>query len=152
MKKLITTFVVAGAVLGLSAVSFSQQAGAQGQDTKQKGQKQRQGGRMGRMGKMQGELLAKLNLNEDQKKKVEAQNKKTAEQVKKLMAENKDGDRSKMMEKFKSIRDENDKALKGILTADQWKKFEASREEMRKNARKDRQGGQKGAGAKGGGR
>jgi hypothetical protein len=149
MKKLITTFIVAGAVLGLSAVSFSQQAGANGQGTNRKGQKQRQGGRMGRMGKMQQELLAKLNLSDDQKQKVEAQNKKVAEQLKALVAENKDGDRSKLMEKFKSLREENDKALQGILTADQWKKFEVSRKELRKKMRKEQ--GQKGGGAKGGG-
>jgi hypothetical protein len=160
MKKLITTFIVAGAVLGLSAVTFGQAAGAKQGGAKQGGAKQgakqggaRQGGvraggqganRMGRMAKMQEELLAKLKLNADQKKKVEAHDKKMAAKMKAMfdeMQKKPNSDRSAMRAKFTALREEGDKGMKAILTADQWTKFEVARKEAREKMRKEFGGG-----------
>jgi Spy/CpxP family protein refolding chaperone len=157
MKKLISTLVVAGAVLGLAAVSFGQAAGPkQGSAGKQGAGKQggaRQGGnRMARMAKMQEEIFAKLNLTAAQKEKIKAHNKKMAEKSKAMFEEaqkNPGADRQAMMGKFRAMREESDKALKSILTADQYKKFETLRKEARDKARQQFGGRPGGAGGPG---
>ncbi|MEZ0327814.1 MAG: hypothetical protein ACAH95_18110 [Fimbriimonas sp.] len=156
MKKLISTLIIAGAAFGLVSASFAQTAGPKQGGPGQRGPGGPGGGRMARMGKMQEEVLAKLNLTADQKKKIEAHNKKMGEKMKTMFEsaqKNPGADRTEMRKKFMAMREEGDKGMKAILTAEQWKKFETLRKEAREKARKQFGGpGGPGAGGQRGGK
>ncbi len=155
MKKLISTLVIAGAAFGLVTASYAQAAGPK-QAAGAKGGVQRGpgggGNRMVRMGKMQDELFAKLNLTAAQKEKVKAHSKKMADKMKSAFEaaqKNPSADRAEMRKNFMAMREEGDKGLKDILTAQQWTKFETLRKEARAKARQN-MGGPGGPGKAGG--
>lgn len=87
------------------------------------------------------ELKEKLGLNKEQEKKVYDLN---IESGKKMTAMREDmqggGDREAMREKMTKMRDEQNKAMKKILTEDQYKKYEKYLEE-RQSQRGQRGGG-----------
>lgn len=113
------------------------------------------GGRMGGMRKMNEEIMAKLGLNADQKKKIaalEASNKKAMEARRaKMKASGAKPDRTAMMAEMKKMRDANKAALAKILTPAQMKKYEALVKEARAKMMKER-GANGGAGAAAGAR
>jgi hypothetical protein len=86
------------------------------------------------------ELKEKLGLNKDQEKKVYDLN---IESGKKMAAMREDmqggGDRDAMREKMTKMRDDQNKEMKKILTADQYKKYEKYLEEQR--AQRGQRGG-----------
>lgn len=158
MKKFLTLVTAVGLAVSLSAISLAQGAGpkngGQGSTTQkgQKGQEGRRGGMMMR-GKMMQEILAKLNLTADQKKKIEALQASTREKIKALRDKNKGGDMRSMRDQFRPIMEAHQKGMKDILTDAQEKKLE----ELMKEARAKRGGpggppkGGKGGSATGGG-
>jgi len=111
------------------------------------------------MVKRQTEQMVKdLGLNDTQKTKVEAINKKYSTKMGEIF-QSAGGDREKAREKMKAMRTEKNVELKGVLTAEQYTKFEELEkkrmEERRQNgqakpdgpgAPPERRGQQRGAG------
>jgi periplasmic protein CpxP/Spy len=146
MKKLIATIAIAGLSLGLATSVFAQAAGPKNQGTLGAGQKQKGAGQNAR--KAQKEMLAKLNLTDEQKTKLKAHQEKMQAKMKDLRAEmEKDPTKKEgLREKMQAFRKEQQEGLKAILTAEQQKKFETFMKEMHAK----RQGQRKGGGKKGG--
>jgi periplasmic protein CpxP/Spy len=96
--------------------------------------------------KQQMETMKKeLNLTADQVTKVEALNAETGKKMQELF-QNNSGDREQQREKMRAVREENDKKLKAILNADQYKKWEAIQEKQRQERQANRPQGQGGPG------
>lgn len=136
MKKLAVTFAALAATFAIATGAFAQAAGPRGGVPGQMGGG-RMGGRMnaGRIAelqKMQAELMAKLNLTPDQKKKVDALTAKRNAKMKSLLtdAQKPGADRQKLMDTARGIRDDYNKELNKILTKDQQKKLVTARKEM----------------------
>lgn len=95
------------------------------------------------MAKRQTEAVKKAcDLDADQETKVQALNLKSANKMNE-MRKSGGGDRDAMREKMKTIRDDQNKEMKKVLSDDQWKKYEKYMEEQRK------QRGQRGGGGRG---
>lgn len=149
MMKKVLTIVAAGVLtLGLVGAAAAQNAGAKGG----KATGGAQGGRVRGGMRMGQDIMAKLNLTPDQKKKVDALQKKTGDEMKKVMGDGK-GDRRQMRDKVRPIMESYRKSLMDILTPEQEAKFKKLMEEARAKFRQGgagRPGGAQG-GAKAGG-
>ena len=139
MKKLTLSILVVGAAIGLATESLAQQPGPKGgQGGGQFGRPgqggQRRVGGMRRLQEVNKKIFAQLGLNADQKKKIEALDKKSAAKMQDLMKDFKPGgDMSGMRDKFRAVREDYNKGLKSILTPAQLKKYEELRKaEMQK--------------------
>lgn len=164
MKKIMNIFVVAALAAGITTSALAQDAGPKGGKGGQPGQpgaerSERRGPNMQRMMQMRKQMMDKLNLTADQKKKVAALDAKMKQQMEAAMKSS-GGDRQKMMQGMRGMRQSYQKDLNAILTADQRKKFEQLMKERRDQMMKERGGvpggkpgkpGKPGAGAKGGG-
>ncbi len=72
-----------------------------------------------------------VDLNEDQEKQVYDLSLETGKKMSALRDEMQGGGFEGMREKMTELRTEQDKKMKAILTADQWKKYEKYQEERR---------------------
>jgi Spy/CpxP family protein refolding chaperone len=156
MKNLMMLVAVAALAIGAATDSFAQNRQGQGQGQRQQGQGQgqRQGqppgqNREGAMFRMQEQILAKLNLTADQKKRVTALNKKTEESMKKLREA--PGEMRSKMPKFREIHEGHEKALLQILTAQQRTRYQELLKQERERRMKERQQRQGQGGGQGGG-
>lgn len=156
MKKIALTLIVMGAAIGLASESFAQAAGPRGGQGGPgqggpggPGGGQRRGGGMRRMQEVQAKILTQLKVTPAQKTKIDALNKKTQAKMQDLRKDFKPGgDMSGIREKFRGLQEEHKKGLKGILTAEQFKKFETMQKaEMAKLRQQRGQGGPGGPGA-----
>jgi len=153
MKKILTILVSTMALAALATSAFAQGAGPKGGFGGRGGQGGPGGMPGGRMAKMQGEILAKLNLSADQKKKIDALNAKRQEEMKKMFGGGPpaEGDRDKMREKMRESQKAYRKELDKILKPDQAKKYDALLKEARDKMRAQMGGpGGPGAGGPGG--
>ncbi|HMS54134.1 MAG TPA: hypothetical protein PKA27_01915 [Fimbriimonadaceae bacterium] len=146
MNKFLKVASLSLCALAMASMSFAQAAGPKGGAGKpgagvQKGAPGggpgagRQGGMRRGMG-MNEEMMAKLGLSADQKKKIEALNKKTQDQMKAVFEGSK-GDREKAREKMRPIMENQRNEMKKILTPAQQAKLEQLRKEMIEKFRKD---------------
>ena len=170
MKRLAMMVVASVAVMGLATSALAQAAGPKGGGGLQQGGKgqagQRQGGGMRMMGggRMEEQILPKLKLSGDQKKKWDAVNKEMQTEMEKIRASMQkaggaqgqgqgqrqrmsEEDRTKMMAKFKAF---NDKKM-AILTKTQKDLYEKEMKAARDKFMKERggQGGRPGGAAGG---
>ena len=89
------------------------------------------------------ELTEVLDLNKEQQKKVLLINTESGEKMAKMREKMSDGgDRTAMREEMTKIRDIQNKALKDVLTEEQYKKYEKYLEERRGNRGRAGGGGQ----------
>ncbi|MBS1705066.1 MAG: hypothetical protein JST40_04270 [Armatimonadetes bacterium] len=134
--KLVSVAALAAMVIGSS---FAQtppgpRGGGKGPaNGQQGGQRMRGGGMM----KMQQEIFAKLNLTADQKKKIEALNKKTGDAMRAL-ENKKPEERRTAMQK---IREDHQNALMKILTPKQQQEYKKLMKEQMEKFRKEHPGG-----------
>jgi len=84
------------------------------------------------------ELKEALSLNKDQEKKVYDLNLEASKEMQKMRENNQGGGFEGMREKMGKIREEQDKKMKEILTADQWSKYEKYQAERRERMRQRR--------------
>lgn len=131
MNKLVTMVTVAALAVGMSVSVMAQQPGPKGGDAKRG--PGGIGGRFGRMAEMEKDILAKLNLNADQKKKIEALNKKTKTKMEALMKE--PGEMKDKREKFREINQNRRDEMNKILTPAQQKKYKELWQEKVKEMR-----------------
>ncbi len=94
------------------------------------------------------QMVSNLSLNDDQKSKVEAINLKYAQQQQAAFQSSND-DRQARMDEMKKMQEAKDTELKGILTSDQYTKYQQNQQERKAKAgnRGGGQGGQKKGGA-----
>jgi hypothetical protein len=95
------------------------------------------------MAKMNAEILAKLNLTDDQKTKIKAHQDEMETKVKDLRKSAKSGtdeEKKAAREKVKALQKENQEFLKQTLTKDQMKEFAKLRREAMK-AQREKKGG-----------
>jgi len=133
MKKLLTLGAIAVIGMGLTVSSNAQAPGPGGPGGRlQAGQGGPGGGRMMmRLGETQKKILGQLDLSADQKKKIEALDKKTKTSMEKLMKE--PGDRQAKGPKMREIMQSHREDLNKILTPAQQKKYqELMKAEMQK--------------------
>lgn len=127
--------------------ALAQEAGPRGGAKAAQGQGGPGGGRMaGRreaMQKARNEVLDTLKLSKEQKKKIEALDKKTEDAMKAIMKDA-GSDREKARGKFRSVMESQREGMKKILTAAQYEKFEAAMKKKTEEMRK--RGGQRGPG------
>jgi Spy/CpxP family protein refolding chaperone len=128
MKKVITLVAIATMSLGLGAISMAQDAGPQG------GQLQGrmhagQGGPLKVMQKLEKDVLAGLNLSDDQKKAIDDLNKKTMDELKDLRDKAKaaQGDQKHNGVQVRKVMQDRMDGMKSILTPEQYKTY---REQM----------------------
>lgn len=121
MKKTLLTIAVGALALSLSAISLAQEAGPVGGAPKAT---KRASGPLARATKLNHEVLAQLNLTDDQKAKVKDLDTKANEDLKKAAADAKvSGDKLAAKEKAKTILKDYRKDLVAILTPDQQKQY-----------------------------
>lgn len=123
MKKLM---MICGLLFGMVVFAQAQQGGG------------RQGGGMGMNPEARVKQLdEKLKLADDQKTKLTAIFTEQADAQKKLREEAQaGGDRAAMREKMTKMREENDKKVNAVLTAEQQKTYKAWQEEQRAEMQK----------------
>lgn len=136
MKKTLSFLCTAAIALSLAATAGAQAAGPKEGQKPAFGSEKRQAA----MKKMRAELLAKLDLSDEQKQKVEALDKKFAEDLKAAMKASK-GDREAAKGKMGEMRKSHQEAMMKILTPEQQRKFMDFRKEAMKKARAERQSG-----------
>lgn len=89
-------------------------------------------------------ISEELKLNDEQKTKIKALFEAEAKQMQEMRGQNSTLTQEQRREKFQAMRTESDKKLKEILTADQFKKWEEMRQQMRqKGPGGDKKGGKK---------
>lgn len=134
MKKLVVTFAAVAATFAIATGAFAQAAGPQGGAPGQMrgGMGRMNAGRIAELQKMQAEMMTKLGLTPDQKKKVDALTATRNAKMKSLLvdAQKPGADRQKLMDTAKGIRQDYNKGLQKILTKDQQKKLVTARKEM----------------------
>ena len=126
MKRLITLLAIATMAFGFAAVSMAQDAGPQGGQLQGK---MRRPGQLKMMQKFEQDVLAGLNLNDDQKKQIADLNAKTMEQLKDLRDQSKaaQGDKKNNGVKVRALMQNRLDTMKTILTPEEWKTY---REQM----------------------
>lgn len=144
MKNILRIATVSLCAMALASLSFAQAAGPKGGDKSKQGAgagtKQRQAGPpQGRRGGMGAELMEKLGLSADQKKKIEALNQKTQAAIK-AAVEKAGGDRAKARDAMRPIMENQRKEMNAILTPAQQEKLKALRKEMIDKFRKENGG------------
>lgn len=144
MMRFTKSLLVVGAAMVLAVAAMGQGMGGPGGGPGRPGGPGRMGagGPGGRMGDMNQEILSKLNLNASQKAKIKALDEKTMKSFQAMRKDFKPGQRpdpkafEKMRTHMTKMRADYDASLKKILTAPQFKKYEALRkakmDEMRK--------------------
>ena len=149
MKKLLS-FLVAGAMLGLTVGAYAQGAGPQRPGRPQMGQGGMRGGMMNRMAKLNETIYAKLNLTAAQKTKVKALDAKSAKARQALMEKARNGgNREEIMPKFREMNQNHRKELLKILTPAQGKKYQDLWKAETDKFRRNRPGGPGGPGGPG---
>ena len=123
MKKLGFLFVVI--VLGTS-LSMAQPQGQRNMNPEDMAKRQTE------------QIKEAVGLNSDQEKIVYDLNLESSKKMQALFQENQGGDREAMREKMNVLREEQNEKMKGILTADQWSKYEKYLEERRSRGRGNR--------------
>lgn len=126
MKRIITLIAVATLAFGFAAVSMAQDAGPQGGQLQGK---MRRPGNLKVMQKFEQDVLAGLNLNDDQKKQIADLNEKTMQQLKDLRDQAKaaQGDQKHNGIKVRDVMQNRLDTMKTILTPEEWKTY---REQM----------------------
>jgi len=138
MRKIVLLTLIASA-LGLAGSAMAQAAGPAGGGPQDPviGK----GGKQGReaLAKMNEEILAKLNLTDDQKAKLKAHKEEMQKKVLELRKGAKGakgaGPSEEVKEKLKALRKENEQFLKQTLTKDQMKEYQKIRREKMKEMR-----------------
>ena len=147
MKKLLILSVCASA-LGLTASALAQAAGPAGGAPKGPEVRQGKGDRKA-LQKMQEEILAKLNLTDEQKAKIKAHEEEMKTKMQALRKGNKgakgDGKSEDVKEKIKALRKEQQAFMKQTLTKDQMREFQKLRAEKLKEMREKSAPGTPGA-------
>ena len=139
MKRLLKFATAAALGLALAAFGITQGAGPKGGATGgdqggiQGGQKGQRGQGLQRMAKMRQEIMAKLNLTPDQKRKIEGLNKSFKADLKNLREA--PGDRKAKMPKMQELMQKHREAVGALLTPEQKKKFEELMKEAMDKAR-----------------
>ncbi len=145
MKKLITLIAIATLTLTFGALASAQDAGPQGGSLESK----HHGGHAGGwkvMEKIQKDVLAGMNLTDDQKKKIADLNKSTEEKIKSMRKADKgSNDKAANQEARKELMKGYQDSIKSILTPDQFKTYH---EQMRAKMNEYRDAHQKGANGK----
>ena len=133
MKKILLASILVAA-LGVSSSAVAQTAGPKGLVPASQDKK----GKMNRkeMQKLNEEILAKLDLTDEQKSKLDAHQKEIAGKMKDLRKEAKGGDKEAVKEKMKAFRKENQSFMKNLLTKDQMRKMQKLRREAMQNQEK----------------
>jgi len=123
MKKLM---MICGLLLGMVAFAQAQQGGG------------RPGGRMGMMNPENRvkQLDEKLKLSDEQKTKLTAIFTEQTEAMKKAREERSEGQNGGGREAMQKMREENEKKINEVLTADQQKTYKAWQEERRAEMQK----------------
>ena len=129
MKKILLLTLCASA-LGLASSAFAQAAGPVGGAPRRPPPSTTVAARA--MEKMNEEILAKLNLTDDQKAKLKAHKEEMAAKAKELKGAKGAGKTEEVKEKVKALRKENQKFMKELLTKDQMKEFTKLRREAMK--------------------
>ncbi len=146
MKKIFLFTLIASA-LGLAGSAMAQAAGPAGgvpQDPAIG-----KAGKQGReaMAKMNEEILAKLNLTDDQKAKLKAHREEMETKLKELRKGAKGAKGTppseELKEKLKTLRKENEQFMKQTLTKDQMREFQKLRREKMKEMRDKLEAGKK---------
>ncbi len=114
--------VALGALLACTNVSLAQDANKNGKE----GKKGRGFSAQARVDRM----ATELNLTADQKTKLTALFDEETKKMRDLRSDT-NSTPEQRREKFRGMREENDKKLKEILTPEQWDKWQKSREQMR---------------------
>lgn len=123
MKKVLAICLIA---MMCSVVSFAQQENGQ--------QKRGQRGNMMDPKKRTEQMCKELNLNEKQTKEFTKINDEFFEKMKK-QRESGEKDRTKLREAMQKLQNDREAQIKKVLTDEQYKKYTAKQEEMRKNMR-----------------
>ncbi|WP_106832275.1 DUF4890 domain-containing protein [Parabacteroides pacaensis] len=123
MKKVLAICLIA---MICSVSSFAQQENAQ--------QKRGERGRMMDPKKRTEQMCKELNLNEKQTKEFTKINDEFFEKMKK-QRESGEKDRTKLREAMEKLQNDREAQIKKVLTDEQYKKYTAKQEEMRKNMR-----------------
>ena len=126
MKKILLVSL-AVAALGISSSALAQTAGPKGLAPVSQGKKEKLSRK--EMEKINEEIMAKLDLTADQKAKLEAHKKESADKLKDLRKEGKGGDKAAAKEKMKAFRKENQTFMKTLLTKEQMRKMQMLRKE-----------------------
>ncbi|MDW3648158.1 MAG: hypothetical protein R8P61_13910 [Bacteroidia bacterium] len=87
-------------------------------------------------------LKVKLSLSEDQIEEMKAIQEDMRSKRREVF-ESADGDREAMREEMMKLQASADEQIKGILTLEQWDKYEAYRKEMREKRRDGRKDGER---------
>jgi Spy/CpxP family protein refolding chaperone len=135
MKRIITLIAIATMALGFAAVSMAQDAGPQGGQLQGK---MRRPGQLKMMQKFEQDVLAGLNLNDDQKKQIADLNTKTMQDLKDLRDKAKaaTGDQKHNGVQVRKVMQDRLDTMKTILTPEQWKTY---REQMMQKMKEYRQ-------------
>ena len=126
MRKIIL-FTLAAAALGVSSSALAQTAGPKGLVPASQGKKPKMDRK--EMAKLNEEILAKLDLTDEQKSKLEAHKTENEGKMKALRKEAKSGDKEATKEKMKALRKENQAFMKNLLTKEQMRKMQKLRRE-----------------------
>lgn len=117
----------------MAAALFAVSPAAHGQESKERKEVPKREGRGGggveAMKQRLDKMAQDLKLTEDQKKKVGELLKTQAEKMRELRGQG--GTPEENREKFRALREENDKKMKEILTAEQYAKWEKERPQLR---------------------
>ena len=150
MKKSLKTLIVAALFAGATVTAYAQAAGTtgnQGTPPTQGGAKKGQKGNAGKadpmlMLKRDTEVLAKLNLTDEQKESVKKLKSETEAKLKELMkGKTKGEDRAAMRTKVKEVVEGYKKGLQEILTPVQYGDYEKALKAMAKKAKDKKDGG-----------
>jgi len=132
MKKIITTIITLSLAIGITSSAMAQAAGLSGQTGKQE-QTDTKAKAHGQARVNMQEILAKLNLSDDQKAKLKDQMTKNQAATADIRKQVKEGTLTKEdgKKKQQELRKENQKAIHSILTKDQAKQLAALLKEAR---------------------
>ena len=139
MNKILTTILTLAIAVGITASASAQVAGTTDQSSKQTEQAKASGKH--RTNLM--DILAKLNLSEDQKSKLKDQVAKTTSESADLRSQVKAGKLTKedAKKKMQELRKSNQTAIRAILTKDQNKQLAALMKEAREKNKAKKDGG-----------
>ncbi len=144
MKKIITLLAVATMAFAFAARSTAQDAGPQGGQLQGK---MRRPGQLKMMQKFEQDVLAGMNLNDDQKKQIADLNEKTMQQLKDLREQSKaaQGDKKNNGVKIRALMQGRLDTMKTILTPEEWKTYREQMMQKMKEYREQQKTLQQGA-------
>ena len=150
MNKSLKTLIVAALFAGATVTAYAQAAGTTGTQTPPPAQGKANQGKKGQAGKADPmlmlkrdtEVLAKLNLTDEQKEGVKKLKSETEAKLKELMkGKTKGDDRAAMRTKVKEVVEGYKKGLQEILTPVQFGDYEKGMKAMAKKAKDKKDGG-----------